>query len=200
MSVIDRVRSILDPVLPDDAQGQTVFEILHREHDEVKDLMALIEVSYDGDDPDSEARRVDRIRHMDELWRALHPHMKAEETTLYARMNEMKGDMREISLEATQEHRIVLQLVDELHGGARPNDLWTAKFKVLKDHLLHHITDEEERLWPVARRVLSTREQVDLARAYEAARDPLRAQLGRMDQKKGTPRQGEGAERHAHGR
>jgi hypothetical protein len=63
--------------------------------------------------------------------------------------------------------------VKELHEVALDDEQWGAKFKVLKENVTHHISEEERGLFPVARGVLPKEELLALGAKMRALRQEL---------------------------
>jgi hypothetical protein len=80
-----------------------------------------------------------------------------EEKLLYPALK-AHAEAREVVLEGFQEHHIADIIVKELHGVAKDDEQWGAKFKVLKENLEHHIEEEEGEMFRTARAVLSREE------------------------------------------
>jgi hemerythrin-like domain-containing protein len=76
-------------------------------------------------------------------------------------------------LEGYQEHHVADLIVKELHGLAKDDERWGAKFKVLKENIEHHIEEEEGQMFRTARGVMSREELQELGarmRAMKAQR------------------------------
>jgi hemerythrin-like domain-containing protein len=76
-------------------------------------------------------------------------------------------------LESYQEHHVADQIVKELHELEKDDEKWGAKFKVLKENVAHHISEEENKLFPVARGVLEKEELLALGAKMRALRGEL---------------------------
>jgi hemerythrin-like domain-containing protein len=85
-------------------------------------------------------------------------HEMIEEKVLYPAL-EAHPEGRDIVLEGFQEHHVADVILNELHSVARNDEVWGAKFKVLKENLEHHIDEEEGEMFRTARAVF-TREQL----------------------------------------
>ncbi len=94
---------------------------------------------------------------LDTLTRELNEHELVEEQVLYPAL-EPHPEARTIVLEGYEEHHVADVVAKELHGVAPGDERWTAKFKVLKESLEHHIQEEERRMFRTARAVLSREE------------------------------------------
>ena len=91
---------------------------------------------------------------LDRLTAALNVHELIEEKVLYPALKP-HSEAREVVLEGFEEHHVADVLVKELHDLAKDNERWGAKFKVLQESIEHHIEEEENVMFPAARRVLS---------------------------------------------
>jgi hypothetical protein len=87
----------------------------------------------------------------------LHAHI--EETIFYPVLKKAE-ETREITMEGIQEHHVVKVLLSELNAMAVTSETWTAKLKVLKENVEHHVEEEEGDMFKSAREVLS-REQLE---------------------------------------
>jgi hypothetical protein len=87
----------------------------------------------------------------------LHAHI--EETIFYPVLKKAE-ETREITMEGIQEHHVVKVLLRELDAMAVGSETWTAKLKVLKENVEHHVEEEEGEMFKSAREVLS-REQLE---------------------------------------
>lgn len=152
---------------PAPSRDAGIFGILKHEHRAVARLMEQIS----NEAPEA------RSATFELLFRALVPHSKGEEQTLYKQLLAAEPS-REITLEAVQEHRVASALLTELRGMSSQGETWMAKFKVLQENVKHHVEEEETEMFPKAREVLSNDEAKEVARAYEIARDAQFAELG----------------------
>jgi hemerythrin-like domain-containing protein len=94
---------------------------------------------------------------LEALTAALNVHELIEEKVLYPALKP-HSEARDIVLEGFEEHHVADVIVKELHDLAKDNERWGAKFKVLQESLEHHIEEEENVMFPAARRVLSAEE------------------------------------------
>lgn len=107
-------------------------------------------------------------------------HARAEESVLYEAVRDAKPTHASI-LEADEEHALVRMLFDELKRVSFDDERWLAKFKVLKESIEHHIEEEEDELFPKARKVLSPAEQRSLGEKFAQAKgEEEHAQTGRV--------------------
>ena len=103
----------------------------------------------------------------------LNVHEAIEEKILYPALKP-HAEVHDIVLEGYQEHHIADLMVKELHQLAASDEKWGAKFKVLKESLAHHIEEEERKMFPTARAVLTNEELNELGVRMEAAKADIR--------------------------
>ena len=81
-------------------------------------------------------------------------------------------------LEGYQEHHVADLIIRELHKLAKNDEKWGAKFKVLEENIAHHIEEEERKMFPTARAVLTTEELNDLGVRMKALKAKLEKRNG----------------------
>jgi hypothetical protein len=86
--------------------------------------------------------------------KALEIHAKLEEELLYPAWRE-HVDAQDLIDEAIEEHHVVHLLIEELDNLNPEDKRYDAKFRVLREHIKHHVEVEE-------RRMLSRAEKADL--------------------------------------
>lgn len=110
----------------------------------------------------------------------LEAHMAVEEEIFYPAYLEAvrsKEDRRQ-AFEAREEHALARRVLGELETAAPGGESFAAKAKVLKDLVEHHAEEEEEEMFPTARRALSRDALRDLGRRMEERKDAFRAARG----------------------
>lgn len=120
---------------------------------------------------------------------ALTLHAEIEEQHFYPVMREQGKDTDMIA-EAYVEHASAKQLIAELEGGDPQDEEYAAKFKVLGEYVKHHIKEEENEIFPKARRARG-----DFEPLLEAlvARDEAVMAEGSEEEQAGQARGGRGA-------
>lgn len=137
----------------------TIFDILEKDHDEAKDVMEAI----------TDAEGTEERSHLfADLAMKLTAHAEAEEEVFYARLRN-EDVAKDLVLEADEEHRLAKLLLGELEK-ADIDRAWMAKFSVLKTNVEHHIAEEENMLFPKAKKVFSKDEQRILAEQFLEAK------------------------------
>ncbi|HZH31337.1 MAG TPA: hemerythrin domain-containing protein [Pyrinomonadaceae bacterium] len=94
----------------------------------------------------------------------LHAHV--EETIFYPVLKKSE-ETRDITMEGIQEHHVVKVLLRELDAMGVGSETWTAKLKVLKENVEHHVEEEEDDMFKSAREVLSQEQLEELGALME---------------------------------
>lgn len=143
------------------------IELLERDHRRLEDLLKKVE--------ETTPRAVKgRNELLDTITNELNAHELIEEKVLYPALKS-HPEAKEIVLEGYQEHHVADLLLKELHGLARSDERWGPKFKVLQESIEHHIGEEEKKMFPTGRSVLSRAELEELGARMEAMKaDALR--------------------------
>jgi hemerythrin len=106
------------------------------------------------------------------LTAALNVHEAIEEQVLYPALKP-HAETHDIVLEGYQEHHVADLLIRELRRLAKDDEKWGAKFKVLEESLAHHIEEEERKMFPTARGVLTAEELDELGSRMRALKAKL---------------------------
>ena len=93
-------------------------------------------------------------------------HAHIEETIFYPVLKK-SDETRDITMEGIQEHHVVKVLLRELDAMGVGSETWTAKLKVLKENVEHHVEEEEEDMFVKAREVLSKNQLEELGAQME---------------------------------
>lgn len=99
-------------------------------------------------------------------------HEAIEEQLLYPALRP-HAEAHDIVLESIEEHHVADVLIKELHKVAKDNEKWGAKFKVLKESVAHHISEEEHKMFPAARAALAKEELLALGARMRALKAEL---------------------------
>ncbi|PKL63474.1 MAG: hemerythrin [Methanomicrobiales archaeon HGW-Methanomicrobiales-2] len=139
--------------------AQNVIDILKQEHKMV--LSQLSELSSKGTS--------NREQKYNSLKENLIPHMIGEEQALYPRL--MESGMQEMALEAIEEHNAVKTLLGQLDSASTSKeDVWVAKLTVIQENVEHHISEEEDKIFPEMQQKMSSDELSSLGGSYEDAK------------------------------
>ncbi|MBY0493008.1 MAG: hemerythrin domain-containing protein [Cyanobacteria bacterium] len=102
----------------------------------------------------------------------LNVHEAIEEQVLYPALRP-HAEAHDIVLESIEEHHVADTQIKELHDVATDDEKWGAKFSVLKESVEHHISEEENRMFPAARGVLPKEELLALGAKMRALKSEL---------------------------
>jgi iron-sulfur cluster repair protein YtfE (RIC family) len=125
----------------------------------------------------TERARKGRANLLSTLASALTLHELQEEKVLYPALK-VHPEAKDVALEGYEEHHVADLLLEELKTVATDEEQWGAKFKVLKESLAHHIEEEENRMFPLARGLFATADLQAMAarmRKLAPAKGPSRA-------------------------
>lgn len=106
-------------------------------------------------------------------------HTQIEEEIFYPAFRESDADESEkLFFEAKEEHRAVDDLVlPDLEATEVTSDAFLGRVKVLKDLIEHHAEEEEEEMFPKAKKALSTEQLEELGQQMAARKQELREQM-----------------------
>lgn len=122
------------------------IKLLKEDHDNVKRLLQQFE-SADG--PDAKRRIAENVI------RDLMVHEQIEEQIFYPAYKRAAGEDGKTEVaEAKEEHHVVDLLIDELQDVDIKDEKFEAKFTVLSENVRHHIKEEEDEMFPQAKRLL----------------------------------------------
>jgi hypothetical protein len=126
--------------------------LLKTDHEKVSGIFEKLEETTEGAEKTREELFMKLKQELD-----LHAHI--EETIFYPVLKKAE-ETREITMEGIQEHHVVKVLLRELDAMSVGSETWTAKLKVLKENVEHHVEEEEGEMFKSAREVLG-REQLE---------------------------------------
>ena len=130
--------------------------LLKEDHDRVKQMLAEGEQTTER----AEKTRTELFR---KLKHDLDIHERMEEEVLYPELKK-KSETRDIAFEGFEEHHVVDMILAELEQTPVTDEEWTAKFKVAKENLEHHIEEEEGEMFRTTREVFSRDELEEMGR------------------------------------
>jgi hemerythrin-like domain-containing protein len=145
-----------------------ILDTLHREHERVKRLLADMLAT-------EESHR--RSVLFAEFRVAMVKHARAEEKAFYERLGRCDG--KEAIIEAKEgyvEHSLADTLIGQLKRVRnKSTTAWTARAKVLKELLEHHIHEEETAYFSTARDTFSPAERAHMNDNFEAFKKKVKA-------------------------
>ena len=113
-------------------------------------------------------------------------HAAAEEESLYATMLR-DPELRDDARHSVSEHKEVDDLLGEMADVEFGSDAWSEKFFHMRRRYEHHITEEEEEMFPAAGEELDDRTEAELAAIYEE-RKPEELELAKANPPGGDDR------------
>ena len=128
------------------------FELLKKDHRKVEEIFAKLEET-------TERAVKTREELFAKLQTELEIHTQIEEQILYPVLKEVR-ETREITFEGYEEHAVAKRLLEEMAATPVDSEEWTAKCKVLKESIEHHVQEEETEMFKDAQEVLS-KEQIE---------------------------------------
>jgi hypothetical protein len=133
--------------------------LLKADHEKVSGLFAQLEET-------TERAEKTRAELFTKLKQELDLHAHVEETIFYPVLKKSE-ETRDITMEGIQEHHVVKVLLRELDAMEVTSETWTAKLKVLKENVEHHVEEEEDEMFKKARTVLSNEQLEELGALIE---------------------------------
>ncbi|PRP97349.1 hemerythrin domain-containing protein [Enhygromyxa salina] len=147
-------------------KDEPIYDILKRDHEAVQAIL---------DELDETEGEADRMTLLERLEGDLLPHMHGEESVFYAVLRE-DDDTREIALDAKEEHRAATHVIRELQRLSPSNELWKARFHVLKKNIEHHVREEEGKMFKKAKKVLDREQAIEIGKQFLAAKREFTAE------------------------
>lgn len=144
------------------------IELLKQDHDKVRDLLKALTDTSNG----AEKKREDLLAKIHE---ELEIHTRLEEEIFYPAFRKANTkEHGELYHEALEEHHIVEDLViPDVSDADTGSDEFAGRAKVLRELVEHHAEDEEEEMFPMARKALSKDELEELGQRMEARKKEL---------------------------
>lgn len=140
-------------------------DILKQDHRRVEELFRRTETTQDQD----ELRDI-----VKEIVTQLSIHAELEEKIIYPeirRLQEARAD--QAMLEAVEEHHLLKLALGELNGMQPDDERYHAKIKTVRDVFKHHIEEEENQNFPMAKRGMSEEQLRELGRKMQDERAKL---------------------------
>lgn len=128
------------------------FEHLKEDHQRVAKMMEELAET-------TEAAEKGRKETLEKLRNDFLLHAEKEEKFLYP-LAEQEESVRELALEAKEEHKAAKTILEELSGTATDSEEWKAKLMVFKENVEHHVEEEETSFFPKVEKALQ-KEQID---------------------------------------
>jgi hemerythrin superfamily protein len=140
-------------------EAMTIYDALSKDHREFERLLDRLLSAAKSEDDSWKAI-------LDDLRRGLIAHAHAEEAVFYNALRETDQGEGLIG-HAYGEHLMAESEIRALGAAKLVDANWPSLVEKLRHDLLHHITDEETRVFDAARRAFNAEEAEQLARAFE---------------------------------
>jgi hemerythrin superfamily protein len=144
-----------------------IFELLRRDHRNVRALLDEIE----GAGDDHERRGL-----FAQLVHEVEAHSQAEDDVFYTSL-EAAGDFADPIDEARQEHDQVESMLEELDGLPVSGDDWLEKVREIRLLLEHHVAEEEQQIFRLARGAIDDDEALRLGHEFLLAKQMVTAEV-----------------------
>src|SRR2546423_551915 len=136
-----------------------VIKLLKEDHKKVKKMLDELEST-------SERAENKREHLFAKVQHELRLHELVEEEIVYPAFR-AQSRLKDIVLEGIEEHHVIDLIMDEIAGESVTDESWAAKVKVMKENVEHHVEEEEEKMFPQARKLFKEEELEMLGRQVE---------------------------------
>lgn len=127
-----------------------------KEHDPIELLKAdhkKVEKMFKDFEKKKEKDREGAIELVEQILMELTVHAQIEEEIFYPTMRESGSEaMKEMLDEAEVEHMTAKDLIAQISSMSPDEDLYDAKVKVLGEYVKHHVKEEEDEMFPKAKK------------------------------------------------
>ena len=131
--------------MQESAEGIDAITLLTEDHENVKQMFEQYEAL--GDRAKASKKKL-----ATEICTELTKHATAEEEIFYPAVRAAGKDKEDLIDEATVEHASAKDLIAQIMEMDAGEDLFDAKVKVLSELVEHHVKEEEEEMFPKARK------------------------------------------------
>ncbi|MGZ3768755.1 MAG: hemerythrin domain-containing protein [Bdellovibrio sp.] len=144
-----------------------IYDVLKKDHQEVKKLLNEIEKYLDEERFDEAQDLFDTVK------TEIIAHSKSEEEVFYQPLKAILKEKHdeELPWQGEQEHHVVSLLLNELARLELEEEEWKAKLKVVKELVEHHVEEEENEIFAVAKKTFSHEEAEEIAANMEELKE-----------------------------
>ncbi len=139
-----------------------IYERLTEDHEVQKDLSSKL--------ADTSGDSSDRRQLFENFKAEVEAHAAAEEQTFYGALIE-KPDGQEKARHSISEHKEAADLMEELTDVDMGSSGWLQKFKKLKDEIEHHIEEEQNQIFPLAKKLIDEKKADQLAEDFNQRKE-----------------------------
>jgi hemerythrin-like domain-containing protein len=144
------------------------LQLLKEDHDKIKKILTLIDSS-------TERGVKTREEFYTKVKHELQVHEAIEEEILYPALKD-HPKAKDLVLEAYEEHNVVDIVMAEIDETRFDDEVWGAKFTVMKENLEHHIEEEETEMFDQCRQVFDVGELQELGDEMQARKEALQSE------------------------
>ncbi|MBY0378180.1 MAG: hemerythrin domain-containing protein [Gammaproteobacteria bacterium] len=105
-----------------------------------------------------------------QIYEALSLHAKFEEKTFYPAVKKT-AKTKDLVLESYVEHDVIKTLLSDIKKMSPKDELWKAKVTVLQEVIKHHVKEEEEELFPKAKKILDKGQLDSMGEKYHGLKE-----------------------------
>jgi hemerythrin-like domain-containing protein len=136
-----------------------LFELIKSQHEEIKEILEEMAGS-------KSTQVKSREKLLDRLKKLLLPHHEAEEKYLFKILFE-ESDETVPLYEGIEEHRAVQFVLKDLEKTPADDDAWEGVCLVLKEMAEHHIEEEEDEIFDLAKEVIDSDRAKSIGERFE---------------------------------
>lgn len=143
--------------------------LLTADHNRVRGLFTRFKAAHEAEDTETAAELATKI------FRELDVHTTIEETVFYPAINDVSDEVRELVVESLEEHKVAKDLMREAQTIPPEDEHWAAKLTVMIENVEHHAEEEEQEMWPLLRKGLSSEQLEKIGDRLEVRKRELGA-------------------------
>lgn len=147
----------------------TILNILAEEHKKASGLFKKIE-STSNDEKEKRKELFTALSH------DLEVHLTAEEDVFYSQLRDKNADKLRL-LESIEEHRVAQWLLENLDRMPVNTDEWMSKIIVLRENIEHHVCEEEQETFQLAKKLLTTEQLEKIGKTYLERKNEMAQKL-----------------------
>lgn len=141
----DKAEAAMPKKIPTTTEDIDAIALLTQDHADVKSMFEQYEEL-------GERAHAAKKKLAQKICLELTKHATAEEEIFYPAVREAGGDTEDLVDEATVEHASAKDLIAQILAMEPTEELYDAKVKVLSELIEHHVQEEEDEMFPKARK------------------------------------------------
>jgi hemerythrin superfamily protein len=146
-----------------------IFQLLKQDHSKAATLLKHLADTSDN-------AKVTRKKNLEELEKELEVHAQVEERLLYPSLREHE-ETKEEAEHGVEEHGEMRQALYELMKLEVDDPNWMDKLMELKETIEHHVEEEEEELFPKARKVFGGERAEQMAERAKKEKETIQQSM-----------------------